>query len=62
MASVADCAKAAFERYYDGVMPLLRSALTAEGGDKQQARTPTGRRSTPILRTFATLHMISAPA
>jgi len=37
MASVADCAKAAFERYYDTVMPLLRSALTAQGVDKQQA-------------------------
>lgn len=36
MASVADCAKEAFERYYDSVMPLLRSALTAEGVDKQQ--------------------------
>ena len=36
MASVADCAKASFERYYDTVMPLLRSALTAEGGDRQQ--------------------------
>lgn len=36
MASVADCAKAAFERYYDSVMPLLRTALTSEGGDKQQ--------------------------
>lgn len=36
MASVADCAKAAFERYYDTVMPLLRTALSTKGGDKQQ--------------------------
>lgn len=36
MASVADCAKTAFERYYDSVMPLLRTALSTKGGDKQQ--------------------------
>ena len=35
MASVADCAKEAFIRYYDSVMPLLRHALTINAGDKQ---------------------------
>ena len=29
MASVADCAKAHFERYYDSVMPLLRHLLSS---------------------------------
>jgi hypothetical protein len=36
LASVADCAKAAFVRYYDSVMPLLRTALTSRAEDKQQ--------------------------
>lgn len=36
LASVADCAKAAFVRYYDSVMPLLRTALTSKAEDKQQ--------------------------
>lgn len=38
LASVADCAKAAFERYYDSVMPLLLAALTSKVEDKQQVR------------------------
>lgn len=29
MASVADCAKEHFERYYDSVMPLLRHLLSS---------------------------------
>lgn len=33
---MADCAKAAFVRYYDSVMPLLRTALTSKAEDKQQ--------------------------
>ncbi len=45
LASVADCAKAAFVRYYDSVMPLLRTALTSKAEDKQQVLLPAAHAS-----------------
>ena len=36
MASVADCAKAHFERYYDSVMPLLRHLLSSASARTHQ--------------------------
>jgi len=36
MASVADCAKAHFERYYDSVMPLLRHLLSSASARSHQ--------------------------
>lgn len=36
MASVADCAKTHFERYYDSVMPLLRHLLSSASQKSHQ--------------------------
>ena len=70
LASVADCAKAAFVRYYDSVMPLLRTALTSKAEDKQQvplSAADASELSTPLCIKCrhcccSALYMIDADA